>query len=104
MFEFLSMAGNYDSRKVDRYEEGDLLVSTANVIDSDHPYETAISHPNYNDDDFVIVEEYDEIGDAREGHNKWVKLMTAEKLPETLKDVSTAEVAKLRNDLKEMID
>lgn len=46
MYEMFSMIGNYDQRKVARYpEEGDFLVDTAAVTDSEQPYETAVKHP-----------------------------------------------------------
>lgn len=99
MFDFFEMAGTYDSRKVDRYEEGDLLISTAAITDSQQPYETAVSHPKYNDNKFIVVEMYDNKSQAIKGHKRWVKIMTAESLPSTLMDVSTSSVKLLGNDL-----
>lgn len=97
MFGFLGMIGNYEDRKVDRYEDDSmgLVVSTAMVTDSDRPYETAVAHPSYNGGDFVIVEIYDTKEDAQEGHNEWVAKMTADTLPNGLIDVSTSELAEL---------
>ena len=88
MFEFLSMAYNYEDRKVDRYEQDDVLVSTARVTDSNRPFETAISHPKYNGGDFVIVEKYDTREDAQVGHDKWVNAITSDNLPSELRDAS----------------
>lgn len=95
MFFGIDMAGNYDSRKVDRYEDGDLVVSTARVTDSDKPYETAVMHPLYNDGKFVIVELYDTEDEARNGHEHWVRTMTQDELPDELRDVSTASIVSL---------
>jgi hypothetical protein len=89
------MAGTYETRKIGTYDKKDVFVSTAEVTDSDQPYETAVAHPRYNDDELVIVEMYETRKQAEKGHKKWVKKMTAKKLPKTLKDVSTAEIAKL---------
>ena len=93
MFRFLDMIGNYEERKVDRYEKEGLLVDTAAVNDSDKPFETAVACPAYNNGKWVIVELYNTKKQAQAGHNKWVKKMTAKTLPKNLKDVSTAEIA-----------
>lgn len=37
MFDFLGMIGNYESRKVDSYEDENVYVSTARVTDSTQP-------------------------------------------------------------------
>ena len=95
MFKFFDMMGNYEERKVDRYETEDLIVDTCAVNDSAEPYETAIEHPAYNNGKWVVVEMYDSKEEAQRGHDKWVKLMTAKELPTELKDVSTAEIANL---------
>lgn len=96
MLSFLSMAGNYEQRKVANYEgEGGLEIDTAAVTDSRKPYETGILHPQYNSGAWVIVELYDTKEEARAGHDKWVKIMTADILPAALRDVSSCEVAEL---------
>jgi len=94
MLDFLDMIGNCESRKVAWYEKINLKVDTCAVNDSDKPFETAISHPQYNDGDWIIVELYDTKEEAIAGHNKWVKTMTADELPKILKDVSSATIAK----------
>lgn len=93
MFEFMGMLDNYEDRKVDRYEEGDMAISTCSVTDSPQPYETAIMHPEYNGGEHIIVEQYDTAELAQEGHDKWVKVMTATSLPKLLKDISTCGMA-----------
>jgi hypothetical protein len=89
-FNFFSMADDYEDRKVARYESGEIIVSTAFTTDTEK-YETAISHPKYNDGLFVIVEEYDERESAEMGHEKWVGVATrpVDQLPDHLLDVST---------------
>ena len=97
MFEFLFDAGNYERRRVGRWdnESGDMMVSTASVSDGDHPYETAFQHPEYNQGKMVIVEAYDSRGDAESGHARWVKVMTEGPLPDELKDCCNAAVGQL---------
>jgi hypothetical protein len=95
MFKFLSMLDTYEDRKVARYEQGGLFISTALVNDSDDPYETAVAHPAYNDGEIVIVETYGDLDSAKAGHEKWVSIMTRPELPAKLVDTSTALIAKL---------
>lgn len=91
------MMGNYDDRKVDRYddEQTGLMVSTVMVTDSDQPYETAVRHQRYNDNKMVIVEMYESKEEAQTGHDKWVKTMTSKKMPTQLEDVSTSCISKM---------
>ena len=91
MFGF-EMMTNYDQRCVAKYDKDNVFVSTAIVTDAPHPYETAISHPDYNDGTLVIVEYYDSREDAQKGHNEWVTKMTAEKVPLVIKDISDCEI------------
>ena len=93
MFSFFDMEGTYEDRVVGRLEEDGLLVSTAEVSDSLHPYETAVSHAEFNEGKLVIVEEYDSKDEAREGHKRWVEAMTGEVLPDKLSDVSGCGIA-----------
>lgn len=95
MFNFFNMMDSYEDRKVDRYEMGDLIISTARATDSDAPYETAVSHPSYNKGEFVIVENYWNAEDAQKGHDKWVDIMNNPVLPKTLTDVSLSGVSQL---------
>ena len=94
---FLDMASNYEQRKVANYtdEEKKITVDTCMVTDSQDPFETGISCPLYNNGEWVIVETYKTREEAQEGHEKWVKKMTGDILPEMLVDVSTASIAKL---------
>lgn len=93
MFDFFSMADNYEQRKVGRFDADWGFVSTCEVNDADKPYETAVEHPDYNDGEMVIVETYDTRDEAEHGHARWVDTMTAEVLPETLRDNGSAEIA-----------
>ena len=101
ILDFLDMANNHEERKVARYEEEELIIDTCQVTDSDQPYETGISHPNYNNGDWIIVELYNTKEEAQEGHNKWVKTMTNKKLPNTLTDMSSSTISKLHRRINE---
>jgi hypothetical protein len=97
LFDFLSVTDNYEDRKVDNFQKGELEIDTCAVTDADKPFETGICHPGYNEGEWVIVELYDTKEESQKGHKKWVKKMTNKKLPTTLKDVSSAEVATLKD-------
>ena len=94
LFDFLDMVDDYEIRKIGCWkdEERGLFVSTAAVFDSDQPYETAIEHPDYHDR-LIIVEMYESREKAKEGHEKWVKKLQEDDLPETIEDVSTSTAA-----------
>jgi len=93
---FTEMRDNYDERKVDKYEEGELFISTCMVTDADVPYETAVGHSAYREEGkLIIVETYATKELAQEGHNRWVEKMTSDELPESLTDVSQAELSLL---------
>jgi hypothetical protein len=93
MFDFMDMLGNHDERKVDRNKINNAIIDTCAVTDSDEPYETAVCHKNYNDNQWVIVEMYNSKEEAIKGHQKWIKLFEKE-LPLYLEDVSTASIKK----------
>src|SRR3989304_1644137 len=88
-----NMAGNYEERNVDTYDENGLFIDTARVTDGRQPYETAVAHPNYNGGKMVIVEAYNTKKQARVGHNKWVKTMTAFPLPLELRDCHNSRIS-----------
>lgn len=97
MLDFVNMIGNYQERKVERFENKECIVDTCAVTDSTQPFETAISHASYNDGKWIVVELYPTMALASKGHRKWVKTMTADILPAKLKNVSTAFIALLRD-------
>ncbi len=99
MFDFFLDANNHEERLVDRYEESNVFVDTCAVSDSTRPYETAVAHPAYNGNKIIIVEEYDTKEDAQKGHDKWVKIITAKKLPRIIEDVSTSGVVEFAKSL-----
>jgi hypothetical protein len=94
MFGFLNMMGTYEQRKVDNTVINEVEIDTVMVTDCEQPYETAIKSKHYNNDKWVIVEQYDTKEESIEGHKKWVSKFS-KKLPKTVKDVSTCEIASL---------
>lgn len=98
MFDFLSMANNYESRKVQNDVVNGVTIDTAAVTDSDQPYETGIQHSNYKDGNWIIVEMYDTKDEAISGHKKWVETFR-NGFPAELKDVSTATIASFQDSI-----
>ena len=101
MFDALASLGkvlsqpSYESRKVSLYKTDWGGVSTASVAEGEKPFETAVLHPDYNDDNIVIVEAYDTFEQAVEGHQKWVNIMSTEPLPMELVDCANSKIAKI---------
>ena len=105
MFDLLRMQdwGDYEKRKVDRCETGNLIVDTCEVLDQPDPYnfETAVRHKGYNNGEWIIVELYEVEAEALLGHKKWVKVMTSRDLPKQLVDVSKVLICQLKDKLDE---
>lgn len=95
MFGFLDDFSDYESRKVDRYEEGGIMVSTARVSDGELPYETGVFDSRYHDSVF-IVEAYGSKDDAQQGHGKWVKLLTGNEPPDTIIECRNSRISQLK--------
>lgn len=89
--QLMGQIGPVEERRVAVYEEGELFVSTVYAPDTGS-YETAIGHPFYDSGSLIIVEEYGTIEEAQTGHAKWLALMTADNLPNTLTDVHIDEI------------
>ena len=95
MFEFMSMAGNYEDRLVANTVINDVEIDTVAVTDSDQPYETGIQSKAYNNGDWVIVEMYETEALAEDGHKKWIETFGSNEFPSELNDVSTSSIKKL---------
>lgn len=57
---------------------GDILVST---FYGENVYQTAVKHPDYDETDLVLAQEYESEDKAREGHNFWVQAVLTNSLP-----------------------
>jgi hypothetical protein len=72
IFDFLSITKNYEDRKVDKYKCKEFIVDTCWINDNDPPYESAVSHKDFNNGSWCVLEHYDTKEKAQIGHNKWV--------------------------------
>lgn len=87
-----NMSGNYNERKIGRYEENGITVSTVEVTDyPESPYETAISHPKFDNNYLIIVARYTNRNQAETGHKNWVKEVENDNFSQLI-DVNTDEV------------
>lgn len=85
---------NHEDRLVENTVINGAKIDTCLVTDSLCPYETAIYHPAYSKESWIIVESYDTKEKAKIGHNKWVKLLT-EKLPTYIISIDNTKMGKL---------
>jgi len=90
----LSMLGNYEERKIGRNEYDWGLISTIQVTDGILPFETGICHRDYSDN-VIVVESYQTKEEASSGHEKWVRTMTSDSLPDVLQDCCNAKISQL---------
>ncbi len=96
MFSFIQDMGNYDQRAVARNDYPWGMIDTCSVSDGAKPYETAVAHTDYiKAGEMVIVEAYDTAAEAKAGHARWVRTMTAKKLPAQLVDCNNSQVGAL---------
>lgn len=84
----LSMKSNYDERKVNNTVVNGLTIDTCSVTDNTKPYETAVRHDTFYDNEWSVVEEYDTKEEAEIGHEKWVKYFE-NSFPDFIEDIST---------------
>ncbi|MCH7964101.1 MAG: hypothetical protein IH852_09195 [Bacteroidetes bacterium] len=92
MFDFLQDIGNYEQRKIARYEKDTLMIDTCSVSDGNKPFETAIKHPDYRNGEWIIVEAYNTISEAKAGHKRWCKTMQKSKLPIQIADCANSHI------------
>lgn len=95
MFNWIGMINNYEDRKVSHNDFEWGMIDTARVEDGNYPFETVVEHIDYNDGNMVIVEAYNTIGEAKKGHKRWVKIMSAKFLPKSLKDCNNASISQI---------
>ena len=82
----IEISKNYEERKVDFFNNGVCEVSTVSVTDGNLEFETAISHPNYNDGELIVIQAYATKELAQKGHDNWIKIMTSDSLPDKIRD------------------
>lgn len=92
MFDFFLMADNYEDRAIDRFEKDDLVIDTCAVSDGDKPFETGVTHPDYNGGYWIVVEAYETKEAAKDGHARWIDTMTGD-LPVKLSDCRNSKIS-----------
>lgn len=82
-----------EERRVGLDEFDDWVVSTVAITDiANYSYETAVCHPDFNDGNYIAVDHYKTVEEAKEGHQKWVDHCKSG--PETLEDPMRANICK----------
>lgn len=89
--ELFVMSVTQEVRRVACYDTPECIVDTCRVYDASQPFETAVSHVEYNPGEWIIVETYATREEARAGHKRWVQTMTQEPLPVSLEDHGLAK-------------
>lgn len=78
MFSIISMAGNYEERKVINTKEELFTLDTAAVTDRTWKYETAVKHNHFNNNQWVILGGCETKEEAIAMHDKWLTLLRHE--------------------------
>jgi hypothetical protein len=80
LFSLLTTVGgedNYKERLVARDDKLDpdeipFILDTVAVDDREWAYETAIQHPKFNDNEWIVIRGYDTKEEAKEGHEELI--------------------------------
>ena len=73
MLNLFSMMGNYEDRKVDRFENDLFIVDTALVTDRGLSYETAIAHKDFNGGEWIVLGWRSTKEEAQKFHDEMVE-------------------------------
>lgn len=76
MLGLLYMIGNYEDRKVDRFESDLFTIDTAAITDRDQAYETAIAHKDFRDGNWIILGWRQTKEEAQKFHDEMVAYYT----------------------------
>ena len=87
----LEMKDNYEQRKIKKTEEKDFILDTCFVTDRDWLYETAVSHINFNDAEWIVLGYADTKDDALAIHDEWYEKLKDGHI-DKLKDVYSGRV------------
>ena len=89
LFGILTMADNYDLRVVKNTVRDTFTLDTVLVTDRALPYETAVSHDDFNDAEWIVLEWSKTKEDAERTHDKWLAKLDAG--VDSLLDIYTGE-------------
>lgn len=92
----LTMSGNYEQRVVKNTERNTFTLDTAMVTDRALPYETAVKHKDFNDGQWIVLEQSKTKEDAERTHDKWLAKLDAG--VDSLLDIYTGERFELENE------
>lgn len=73
MFKWLDMIDNYEERNVANFKGDTFIVDTSLVTDMAEPYETAISHDDFNCGQWIILGWRKTKEEAKKFHDEVVK-------------------------------
>lgn len=91
LYGIVTMDGNYEERKVANDKRERFTLDTALVTDRPWTYETAVQHEDFNDNDWIILDGTNDLDEAKEIHQKWLKALEEGKI-HLLEDYYTGEV------------
>lgn len=80
--EEIRLQEDLEKRNVCRTSNRDYILSTVEVNDRPYDYETAVCYNDFNDDNWIVLDGYDDIEDARRGHFNYFRHF------ETRRDIS----------------
>ena len=66
------MAGNYENRAIDRFENDNFVIDTCYVTDREPPYETAIKHKDFYNNNWIVLGWSETREKAQKYHNEMV--------------------------------
>lgn len=71
--DWFDMIGTYEERKVDNFRNDLFCVDTVSVTDRELPYETAISHKEFNNGNWIILGWRETKDEAQKYHDEIVE-------------------------------
>ena len=73
MFNMFGMLGTYPQRMVKNDKFENFILDTARVTDRPWIYETAVSHKEFNNGDWIILQGTDTKDEAIKVHDEWLE-------------------------------
>ena len=87
MLDVINMIGNHEERNVDRFENELFIVDTSMCNDMEFPYETAISHRDFNDGSWIILGWSKTKEEAQTFHNEVVHYFSTKHYIKSVTDI-----------------
>ena len=77
MFSWIDMIGTYEKRNIANFKSDNFEVDTSLVNDRPIPYETAIKHKDFRDNEWIVLGWRDTPEEAEKFHNEVVAFYEA---------------------------